>query len=149
MPGMWDERDGAFVTFVKTQLPITNQIGAGSNCRCWPNAAKEKSPTLPYMIYTRAGGDRLRHLGSTVGYRGPRRTVLHIYAYGETAESADALIELVITALGEFRGMWSSVIILGCASLMAPDDGSDAPKDASGKTRYWSRLPLEVLHQEL
>lgn len=149
MPGIWDERNGAFVTFIKAQSAITALIGVADACRCWPDVAQSKSPTAPYLIYTRSGGNRFRNLGTVPGAKLPRRTVLNLYSYGDTRSAADGVMELVLMALDNFRGLWSTVTVNDCKSLMTPVDDYDNSKDASATARFFSRVAFGIIHSEI
>lgn len=142
--GIWSAKTGSFVTWIKTQATITALIGTGDSCRCWPRVVPQGA-TMPVMMFVRTGGDRFRHLS---GGTGKARTTFQIYTYGDTADSAESLMKIVIAALDNFRGTWDTITVNDTQILLGPEDGEDYPRDNSQAVRYWCRLPLAVIHSE-
>lgn len=144
--GIWDEKTGSFVSFIRSQSAITALIGANDSCRCWPDTIRQGA-TLPALMYTRLGGERIRHLG---GGTGKARTVLHVYCYASTRAGADALSRAVISALDNYRGTWTTgtITINDVQIFDAPTDGIDIMQDSSQDVRYWTLLPMAIIHSE-
>lgn len=100
---------------------------------------------MPAMVYVRTGGERFRHLS---GATGKARTTFQIYAYGDSRASANALMSAIISVIDNYRGTWDTITVNDTQVLLAPEDGYDDAKDGSQAVRYWSRLPLAVIHSE-
>lgn len=142
--GLFDERTGGLVTYWKSVSAITSLVGTTTAARIYPDMAKQGA-ALPYIIYTRNGGEVFIHLrGST----GARTSVVHVYCCASTRAGADALAEAVKQNTQNKRDTWSGTNILWVFCTDAPDDGYDAPQDKGHQARYWTRLVFRIVHSE-
>jgi hypothetical protein len=143
--GFYDERTGGLVTYLKSVSAITDLVGAGTAARIYPDQAKQ-GVSLPYLVYTRGpGGEVFRHL---TGHTGARLAIVHLYCWGNTRASADALCEACKQNLRAQRTTMTGVIVNYIFVDDPQDDGFDFPFDGSDNKQYWSRLVLRIVHAE-
>ena len=143
--GLFDEKDGDLVAFWAGVTEITDIVGAGDNCKIWPDEARQDLDP-PYIVYEGGnGGESHQHLA---GYTGLRESIVHAFCYGSKRSIADNLAEVVkahtqVLQEQTIGGTWidhvrSSPIFRGY----------DKATDQSTNRRYWSRVVFNIVHSE-
>lgn len=142
--GLFDARTGGLITYWKSISAITDLVGSGTSARIYSDNAK-RGVAEPYIEFVRVGGQSASHLAGVSGTRG---TILHVYCYGATNTSADALAEAVRQNTANYRGDMSGTYVNWIECTDAPDSGYIKQEDGSDDQRYWVRVILRITHAE-
>lgn len=143
--GLFDEGDGGMVTYWKSISAITDEVGAGSSARIYPEQARQKKASGSYIVYMRQGGESFQH---SVGVSGTRTTDLHVFCYADTMALADTLMEAVRSNTANKRGTLSGTLVNFIVVTDAPDSGINKAEDGSDDHEYWVRVILQITHEE-
>lgn len=143
--GLYDEKTGDLITWLKTQSAITAVVGTGTNAQIFPRR-EPQDITGQALVFDRVTGQQYRHLA---GESKIRRDVVHFYSYGDKASEADALDELLHDALCpsgvETRNAtWGTSQINLVRQLDGPTSGEDVPVKADARYRYWTMSAYEI-----
>ncbi len=143
-----DELTGDFVKYLRADATISGLVGSNNDARIFPEAAKQGS-SLPYVVYTRAGGHSLKN---HAGIDPTEELTVHVYAFADSASGANALgvairDRMLSAGNGANTTAGDGTTILVCNGGLV-DSGYDPAKDSSDRNRFWVRVVLSMLIEE-
>lgn len=142
--GMYDEKTGDLITWLKTKAAITAVVGTGTAAQIYPRR-EPQDVTGRALVFDRVTGQQFINLGQESGIR---RDVLHFYSYGDKASEADGLDEIVHDVLSPggvpLREVTMVAVVVNLVrQLDGPSNGEDMPVKSDARYRYWTMSAYE------
>jgi hypothetical protein len=140
--GFLNELTGDFVLYLRGASAVSALVGTGNNARIFPEAARQGAEA-PYIVYTRAAGNREKILA---GLDGCENLTLHVYAYADSQPQSIALAEAIsdrmLPTLEQIVGDGTKLKI--CNGGIA-QTGVEHDKASGDRKRFWTRLVLRMV----
>jgi len=142
--GLYDEKTGDLIVWLKTKAAITDLVGSGTSAKIYPRR-EPQDITGQALVFDRVVGRQFEHVA---GESGIRRDVLHFYSYGAKSSEADALNEVVQEVFSPAgvpireTTMGSTVVNL-VRPLEGWTNGEDQSVKADAAYRYWTMSIFE------
>lgn len=133
-----------FENWIRSRPRITDLIGEGSACRCYPDVPNQGIQS-PFLVYAETGGESEEHLAGPAGIC---KAVVMVWAYGETRRKANQLAEIVKEEIRPWKGSLGGTHVSEVSCSSHRQFGVDLPQDNSDTKRPWTSRVYDIWHQE-
>lgn len=134
----------SFENWVRSTYRITDLIGSGAATRVWPYVPKQGTQ-LPFLVYAENDGESIEHL---TGPAGLCKTVLSVWAFGETRRKANQLAEIVKEELRPLRGSMGGALVSEVSCSRHRGYEVDQPQDGNWQPRHITSRIYDIWHTE-
>lgn len=143
--GLYDEKTGDLITWLKTKATITAIVGSGDNAQIYPRR-EPQDITGEALVFDRVTGQQFTNVGAESGIR---RDVVHFYSYGDKASEAETLDEALHAVLAPGGVLLRNTTMGGSQinlvrQLDGPTSGEDNPVKSDARYRYWTMSAYEI-----
>lgn len=136
----------ALFTYVSTKAIITTLIGAGNDCRFYPEQASTPNGTFPYVTYKKFFDEHGHHLLAADGLSEAR---FDFKIYAASPSSRSAVNEAFRNALDGKRGDFTGTgVDFRSVQLRFDDDLLNSPNDASGESLFIGIMDFSVITKQ-